>query len=104
MNEDWDKNDPLWKTLGHTPEVRVSPFFARRVRHSLPSRRPIWPGVLRWASAGVLGVCALGFWLSLEHSAARSGRAEFTAAFDAVAGIDAMVAASTQSTEEVLVY
>ncbi len=104
MNDDWDKNDPLWKTLGHAPEVRVSPFFARRVRHSLPGHRAIWPAILRWTAAGALGVCAFGFLFSLEKSGAQSGRAEFTAAFDAVAGIDAMVAASTQSVDEVLVY
>lgn len=104
MSDDWEKDDELWKVLGHAREPRVSPFFARRVRNSLPFQTPAWAGLLRWAAAGVLGVCLFGFSLSLWQPVPDGVTGDFVATFDAVAGIDAMVAASSPVPEDVLIY
>lgn len=96
MKDDWDQ-DALWKLLGQTRAVSVSPYFSRRVLREIRQTpaRPVLPlFLLRWLGAGALAVLTTGFFLNLNESAnthvARS--VDFTEIFDAAAGLDTLVA------------
>lgn len=91
MNDDF-ANDGLWGLLGRACPVEVSPYFSRRVLREIrlsPSRPLLSPVLLRWLAAGCAAVMVLGFAWSLAPAPAAP---DFTAAFDAVAGIDSLVA------------
>lgn len=91
--EDWKKDDELWELLGRARPVKVSPFFARRVRNSIPKVSPFRSLVLRWAGAAALAVVLVGFFASVvpdERTAATAGfeSPEFIATYEALAGLD----------------
>jgi hypothetical protein len=100
MNDDWEKNDPLWELLGHAKPVSVSPFFARNVVREIRQApaRPLIPAfLLRWMAAGAFAVLTAGFIVNLgagdrAPSPTLTKSADFTAIFDEVAGLDALVA------------
>jgi len=96
MKDEWE-NDELWKLMGRSKTVTVSPYFSRRVRTAIRNvQRPgIPPLLLRWLAAGSLAVLTAGFFWNLEAGTASQGLAdstEFAETFDLVAGIDSLVA------------
>ena len=95
MKDEWN-HDALWDLLGKTKPVSVTPFFSRNVLREI-RRSPVRPLVplflLRWLGAGAFAVLTAGFFLNLGGSFSRpSGQADFTEVFDAVAGLDTLVA------------
>lgn len=100
MNDEWEKNDPLWKLLGHAKPASVSPFFARNVLREIrqASPRQLLPDfLLRWMAVGALAVLTAGFIVNLGASgrtpfSTLTKSVDFTAIFDEVAGLDTLVA------------
>lgn len=103
MNNDWEHDD-LWSLLGKAKPVRVSPFFSRNILREIrqtPSAQPLIPiFLLRWLGAGALAVLAAGFFLNLDEGVRPmpiAQSAAFAEAFDAVAGLDTLVASEDMS-------
>ena len=97
MNEDWNK-DELWDLLGKAKPVAVSPFFSRNVVREIrrnPSRPLVPVFLLRWLGVASFAVLTAGFFLNLGDAGAGARvtkSADFAETFDAVAGLDSLVA------------
>jgi len=96
MKDDFE-NDALWELLGHARTAAVSPYFSRRVLRDIrrsPAQPLLPPILLRWFAAGALAVLTAGFFLNLDpaQNAGIAGFGDFNQTFDAIAGIDTLVA------------
>lgn len=98
MKDDFE-NDALWELLGHARTASVSPYFSRRVLRDIrksPAQPLLPPLLLRWLAAGSLAVLTAGFCLNLDSARSGSGGiagfGDFNQTFDAIAGIDTLVA------------
>ena len=91
--DEFNENDPLWKTLGQTKSVSASPYFVRKVLREVrterqsPSRFTL---ILRWlmplGAATALAIVA-GVW-----QFQRTDDTEFNAYFDSAADLQSLVA------------
>lgn len=98
MKDDFE-NDALWNLLGRARTVSVSPYFSRRVLRDVrqsPAQPFLPPILLRWLAAGSLAILVSGFCLNLDSAQPGSGGiagfGDFNQTFDAIAGIDTLVA------------
>lgn len=103
MKDDLE-NDALWELLGHARTASVSPYFSRRVLRDIrlsPAQPLLPPILLRWLAAGSLAVLTAGFCLNLDSARSGSGGiagfGDFNQTFDAIAGIDTLVAVEAVS-------
>ncbi|MDX2081743.1 MAG: hypothetical protein SFU53_13245 [Terrimicrobiaceae bacterium] len=94
--DDWKKDDEVWDLLGRARPVKVSPFFARRVRNSIPKPdvSPLRQAFLRWAGVTALVAMAAGFFMNVSPEADSRvvgfESAEFIEVYDRVAGLDVL--------------
>lgn len=96
MKDDFE-NDALWELLGHARTASVSPYFSRRVLRDIrqsPAQPLLPPILLRWLAAGALAALSVGFALNLDpaQTGGIAGFGDFNQTFDAIAGIDTLVA------------